>query len=333
MNQVRIGVVGLGSIAQLVHLPMLKKLNNATITAISEINKNRLLSVGEKFGIKNQYVSYEEMLDKEELDAVIIATPTDTHLPIALACIEREKYVLVEKPISRSIQETQTIVDAAKKHDVKVMVGMNFRYRPDVMLLKSIINFGDLGEIFYVKCGWLRKQSSDGQWFTKKESSGGGVILDLGIVLLDLSLWLLNFPEIASVSTQNFYINTTSVEDCSLSMIRCKPNALINMETSWSLNSEKDAFYLDIYGSKGNASLNPLRVFKKINDQQIDMTPSGSDNYLSLFKKSYLNELKHFLGAVQGVNPLFSPAEESLPRMKVIDSMYQSAQSKKEIYF
>jgi len=91
MNQVRIGVVGLGSIAQLVHLPMLKKLNNATITAISEINKNRLLSVGEKFGIKNQYVSYEEMLDKEELDAVIIATPTDTHLPIALACIEREK--------------------------------------------------------------------------------------------------------------------------------------------------------------------------------------------------------------------------------------------------
>ncbi|MFA6977783.1 MAG: Gfo/Idh/MocA family oxidoreductase [Ignavibacteriaceae bacterium] len=333
MNQVKIGIVGLGSIAQLVHLPMLKKLNNATITAVSEVNKNRLLNVGEKFGIKNKYVNYEEMLDQEDLDAVIIATPTDTHLPIALACIERKKYILIEKPISRSLQETQIIVDAAKKNDVKIMVGMNFRYRPDVMLLKSIINSGDLGEIFYVKCGWLRKQSSDGQWFTKKESSGGGVILDLGIVLLDLSLWLLNFPEIASVSTQNFFINTTSVEDCSLSMIRCKPNALINMETSWSLNSEKDAFYLDIYGSKGNASLNPLRVFKKINDQQIDMTPSGSDNYLSLFKKSYLNELKHFLGAVQGVNPLFSPAEESLPRMKVIESMYQSAQSKKEVYF
>lgn len=333
MNQIKIGIVGLGSIAQLVHLPMLKKLNNAAITAVSEVNKNRLLNVGEKFGIKNQYVNYEEMLDREDLDAVIIATPTNTHLPIALACIERKKYLLIEKPISRSIQETQLIVDAAKKNDVKVMVGMNFRYRPDVMLLKSIINSGDLGEIFYVKCGWLRKQSSDGQWFTKKESSGGGVILDLGIVLLDLSLWLLNFPEIASVSTQNFSINTTSVEDCSLSMIRCKPNALINMETSWSLNSENDAFYLDIYGSKGNASLNPLRVFKKINDQQIDMTPSGSDNYLSLFKKSYLNELKHFLGAVQGVNPLFSPAEESLPRMKVIDSMYQSAQSRKEVYF
>ena len=333
MNQVKIGIVGLGSIAQLVHLPMLKKLNNATITAVSEVNKNRLLNVGEKFGIKNKYVNYEEMLDQEDLDAVIIATPTDTHLPIALACIERKKYILIEKPVSRTIQETQIIVDAAKKNDVKIMVGMNFRYRPDVMLLKSIINSGDLGEIFYVKCGWLRKQSSDGQWFTKKESSGGGVILDLGIVLLDLSLWLLNFPEIASVSTQNFFINTTSVEDCSLSMIRCKPNALINMETSWSLNSEKDAFYLDIYGSKGNASLNPLRVFKKINDQQIDMTPSGSDNYLSLFKKSYLNELKHFLGAVQGVNPLFSPAEESLPRMKVIESMYQSAQSKKEVYF
>lgn len=333
MKQVKIGIIGLGSIAQLVHLPMLKKLNNATITAVSEINKNRLLSVGEKFGIKNLYTNYEQMLEKEELDAVIIATPTDSHLPIALACIEKKKHLLVEKPITRSITETQQIVEAAKKQDTKVMVGMNFRYRPDVMLLKSIINSGDLGEIFYVKCGWLRKQSSEGQWFTKKESSGGGVILDLGIVLLDLSLWLLNFPEIASVSTQNFYINTTSVEDCSISMIRCRPNALINLETSWSLSSEKDTFYLDIYGTKGNAFLNPLRVFKKINDQQIDMTPSGSDNYLSLFKKSYLNELKHFLGAVQGVNPLFSPAEESLPRMKVIASMYQSAHEKKEIQF
>jgi predicted dehydrogenase len=333
MNQVKIGVIGLGSIAQLVHLPMLKKLNNAYITAVSEVNKNRLLSVGEKFGIKNLYTNFEEMLEKEELDAVIIATPTDTHLPIALACIEKKKHLLVEKPITRSITETQQIVDAAKKQNTKVMVGMNFRYRPDVMLLKSIIISGDLGEIFYVKCGWLRKQSSEGQWFTKKDSSGGGVILDLGIVLLDLSLWLLNFPEIASVSTQNFFINTSSVEDYSLSMIRCRPNALINLETSWSLSSEKDTFYLDIYGTKGNASLNPLRVFKKMNDQQIDMTPSGSDNYLSLFKKSYLNELKHFLGAVQGVNPLFSPAEESLPRMKIIASMYQSAHEKKEIHF
>ncbi len=333
MNQVKIGIIGLGSIAQLVHLPMLKKLNNAAIIAVSEVNKNRLLSVGEKFGIKNLYTNYEEMLEKEELDAVIISTPTDSHLPIALTCIEKKKHLLVEKPITRSITETQQIVDAAKKNDTKVMVGMNFRYRPDVMLLKSIIISGDLGEIFYVKCGWLRKQSSEGQWFTKKDSSGGGVILDLGIVLLDLSLWLLNFPEIASVSTQNFFINTTSVEDCSLSMIRCRPNSLINIETSWSLSSEKDTFYLDIYGTKGNASLNPLRVFKKMNDQQIDMTPSGSDNYLSLFKKSYLNELKHFLGAVQGVNPLFSPAEESLPRMKIIASMYQSAHEKKEIQF
>jgi len=333
MNQVKIGIVGLGSIAQLVHLPMLKKLNNASIVAVSEINKNRLTSVGEKFGIKNLYTNYEEMLEKEELDAVIIATPTDSHLPIALACIEKNKHVLVEKPVSRSLAETQQIVDAAKKHNTKVMVGMNFRYRPDVMLLKSIIMSGDLGEIFYVKCGWLRKQSSEGKWFTKKETSGGGVMLDLGIVLLDLSLWLLGFPEVASVSTQNFFINTTSVEDCSLSMIRCRPNSLINMETSWSLSSEKDTFYLDIYGTQGNASLNPLRVFKKINDQQIDMTPSGSDNYLSLFKKSYLNELKHFLGAVQGVNPLFSPADESLPRMKVIASMYQSATEKREVYF
>ncbi len=71
------------------------------------------------------------------------------------------------------------------------MVGMNLRYRPDTMLLRSFINSNEIGEPFYIKCGWIRKQSSSEKWFTKKEESGGGVIIDLGIHLLDLALWLL----------------------------------------------------------------------------------------------------------------------------------------------
>ena len=94
---------------------------------------------------------------------------------------------------------------------------------------------------------------------------------------------------------------------------------------------KKISFYLNIYGTKGNASLNPFRINKKIDEQFMDLTPSQTESALSLFKKSYLNELKSFIGAVRGLNPVFSPAAEALSRMRVIDAMYQSASKKTEV--
>lgn len=211
------------------------------------------------------------------------------------------------------------------------MVGMNLRYRPDTMLLRSFINTKEIGDPFYIKCGWIRKQSSSQKWFTKKEQSGGGVIFDLGIHLLDLALWLLDYPEITSVSSQNFYHNTKSVEDTSISCIKCDNSAVINMEVSWSLPVEKDHFFLDVYGTKGSFSSNPFRLYKKVENDYINLTPTQVDNPTILFKKSYLNELKSFIGAIKGLNPVFSPGEEAMQRMKIIEAMYLSADKKQEI--
>jgi predicted dehydrogenase len=237
----------------------------------------------------------------------------------------------VEKPLARTFAEAKPIIDVAKKSKNKIMVGMNLRYRPDAMILRSLINSGEIGEPFYVKCGWIRRQSSSEKWFTRKEESGGGVIIDLSILLLDLALWLLNYPSVSNVSTQNYFLNTKHVEDSSISLLRCKNNAVITMETSWSLPLEKDLFYLNVYGTKGNASLNPFRINKKIDEQFMDLTPSQTESSLGLFKKSYQNELKSFIGAVRGLNPIFSPAQEALSRMKVIDAMYLSASKKSEV--
>ncbi len=331
MDKVKIGVIGLGGVAQLVHLPNLAKISGADLTAVAEVNKNRLLTISDKFHVKEKYISYKEMLEKSEIDAVIIATPTSTHTEIAIDCLNAGKDVLVEKPLARTYAEAKKIVDAAKKNKKKIMVGMNLRYRPDTMLLRSFINTKEIGEPFYVKCGWIRKQSSSEKWFTKKEQSGGGVIFDLGIHLLDLALWLLDYPEITSVSSQNFYHNTKSVEDTSISCIKCDNSAVINMEVSWSLPVEKDHFFLDVYGTKGSFSSNPFRLYKKVENDYINLTPTQVDNPTVLFKKSYLNELKSFIGAIKGLNPVFSPGEEAMQRMKIIEAMYLSAEKKQEI--
>lgn len=328
MEKTKIGIIGLGTIAQLVHLPHFSKINNAVVTAVAEIRKSRLDTIANKFNIKEKYLIYHELLEKSDTDAIIVATPTNTHKEIAIDCLKAGKDVLVEKPLARTFNETKQIVSAAKKYKKKLMVGMNLRFRPDAMILKSILSSGEIGEPFYIKCGWIRRPSSSEKWFTKKEDSGGGVIIDLGILLLDLSLWLLDFPAIESVTTQNFNQYTKNVEDTSISLLRCKNSSLISLESSWSLPVEKDTFYVNIHGKKGFASINPFKVFKKIGEQIIDLTPSQKENALSLFRKSYENELKSFLGAVRGLNPVFSSGDEALLRMKILESMYNSSEQK-----
>ncbi len=331
MDKTKVAVIGLGSISQVVHLPYLAKLGNVELTAVAEVNKARLNTLSDKFNIKESYEDHKELLANSDAGTVIIATPTSAHKDVSIDCLKAGKDILVEKPLARTLQEVKQITDAAKKYKRKVMVGMNLRYRPDAMILKSLLNSGEIGEPFYIKCGWLRRQSSNQKWFTRKEESGGGVIFDLAILLLDLSLWLLDFPAVESVSTQNYYHNTKTVEDTSISFLRCKSSSVINIESSWSLSAQKDSLYFNVFGTKGWATLNPFHIYKRIEEQVIDLTPSQTESSTSLFKKSYLNELKSFIGAVNGLNPVFSSAEESLLRMKIIEAMYKSSDNNKEI--
>lgn len=331
MSRTKVAVIGLGGIAQLVHLPILSKFKDVEIAAVAEINKNRLNAVADKFNISQRFQDYTKMLDQVETDAVIIATPTSTHLKVAADCIPKQKFLFIEKPIARIYSEAKTINELAKKYKCKVMVGMNQRFRPDAMLLKSLVTTNELGDLFFVKCGWARKQSSHEKWMLKKSESGGGVLLDLGIVILDLALWILDYPQIETVSAQYFFHNTKEVEDSAVIFIRCKNSTVINLEVSWTLYSEKQKLSLVTYGTKGIALLNPLRAYKRINEEYIDYSLSNIKDDKNLFKRSYENELKHFIGGVRGIHPFLCTSEDAVLRMSIMDLIYKSAQSESEV--
>ncbi|MCF8262776.1 MAG: Gfo/Idh/MocA family oxidoreductase [Melioribacteraceae bacterium] len=335
MDKIRIGVIGLGGIAQVVHLPILSKLANVEITAVSELNKNRLNTLSSKFDIKNSFTDYRKMLDSTDLglDAVVISTPTNTHHDIAIDVIDSGKHLLIEKPVTRTYEEANSICQKAEAKGVKAMVAMNMRFRPDAMLLKSLINSKELGEVFYIKCSWLRKASSEESWFSKRSKSGGGVIIDLGISLIDLSIWLLGYPEFESVSVQKFNHKTKSVEDSAVGMMRFKGDAVVSFETSWTLHSEEDTFRLTAYGTKGTAHLNPLRAYHRSESGKIDYTNARTSNLKNLFMKSYENELKHFIGSVVNNTTPISSCKDALSRMQMLENIYQSAEEKREIHF
>jgi len=331
MEKVRLGIVGLGWVSQVFHIPILSKFDDVEIVAVCDRDKSRSKMIAERFGFRKCYTDYEEMLAHEELDVIDVCTSTDAHLPVTLASLKAGKDVFVEKPIARRHAEAVQMAEAAKEFKRKLMVGMNNRFRPDTIILKSFLDKEELGKIFYIKAGWLKKLSTTNPWITQKDKSGGGVFLDMGIVILDLILWMLGFPPVQRVSATMFTQRTKSVEDSCVGFIEMKNNISVMFETSWSLQSEQDFFYCDFFGSEGSAKINPLRVHKQLHGNLVNVIPAKSESPLNLHKKSYENELRHFLDAVHDLHPVISTGEEAVHRMKIVEAIYQSATKKREI--
>jgi len=331
MDTVRVGIIGLGAISQLMHLPLLSKFDNVKLTAICDSDYNKARFLGEKYRVPNIFRDYQDLLALEEIDAVIIATPTNMHHDIAIAAIHAKKHCLVEKPLARTAEEAKSIVRELENTDVKLMVGMNQRFRPDAIVLKSFIHGGEIGDVFYIKAGWLQKHMTDSSWKMRKEISGGGVFLDLGVLLLDLSLWLLDFPKALSVSAMHFDNTKNGVEDFSTVSIKLDTGMAMTIETGWNFDVDRDLLYCNVYGNEGLARVNPLKFNKKIQGNLVNVTPEKIGSHEDIFKRSYYNELKHFIGAVTGLTPLASTGKEAIEKMRIVDAIYESARLNREI--
>jgi predicted dehydrogenase len=332
MEKVRVGVIGLGWVSQVIHLPILAKLPDVELTAVCDRDRAKSKGVGEKFNVKRSYTDVNQMLANEGLHALIVATSTDAHQEVTVAALRGGCDVLVEKPIARHYAEAVAMADVAREMKRKLMVGMNHRFRPDTMILKSFVEGKELGRLLYAKCGWLRKRDNDSSWATKKEKSGGGVFVDLGIPMLDLSLWLMGYPEVARVNAVDFHQKTKTVEDTSVVSIVLKNDTLLSIEVSWSLLTEEDLYYCVLYGSEGTAQMNPLRVNKELHGNFVNLAPAKMESPAQLFRRSYENELKHFVGAVRNLHPVISTGEEAVQRMRVVDAVYKSVRTGKEVH-
>lgn len=332
MSKVKIAIVGLGGITQIVHLPVLSKMDEVEITAVCDSDLSKCRSIAKKYNIGKSYKDVEKMLDENpEVSAVIIATQTNFHKDVSLKCLQAEKDILIEKPIARNYKEAKVIVDAAKTYKRKIMVAMNNRFRNDMMMQRTFTKAKELGEIFYVKAGWIKPQSSNQKWMLEKEKSGGGVFLDNGIAMLDLGLWILDFPEAKSVTASNYYHNTKSVEDSSIAMIKFKNNKTLTIEVSWSLLRDGELFYSNVYGKEGSSSINPFKIYKTMGGILYNITPKKLITPANVFKKSYEYELRHFIGAVAGNHNIISTGEDALKAIQIVDAVYKSAKTGKEV--
>ncbi|HEX2168207.1 MAG TPA: Gfo/Idh/MocA family oxidoreductase [Longimicrobiales bacterium] len=332
-GKLRVALMGVGAIAQVVHLPVLNELDEVELAAVCDVDHVRANALAARFGIPHIFRSDEDVFKSDLIDAIIICTPSYLHEEQAIAALEAGKHVLVEKPLALSPEAVERVLAVAERTGRTLMVAMNNRYRPDTVALRPFAQNGELGDVFLTRGAWLNRKMRVVRptWRHRRETAGGGAMMDLGVQTLDLCLWMLGFPEAQSVMTQMHFPEGMEVEDTAGIIVRLKNGAGISLTVSWSLVAERDRHYMRMLGTRGSGAISPLGVFKEVETgHMIDVTPNVSLGRENLYTTSYRNELTHFVRVATGEieEP---PPREQIQIMRIVEAAYQSAAEKREV--
>lgn len=328
---VRVGLLGLGSIAQVVHLPILAQLEGVTLDVVGDADDVKARTIGGRFGARA--LRSDDEVYRADIDAVVICTPNHMHEEQAIAALEAGKHVLVEKPLALTEEGCARVVAAAEKSGRTLMVAMNNRYRPDTQAIKPFADGGELGRIFLTRAAWLNKKMRIPRptWRHRVATAGGGALIDLGVQTIDLCLWTLGFPAAASVVAHTHTPPGAEVEDTGAILLRLADGGAISLTISWSLVAERDRHYMRLLGTRGSAMIQPLAVYKESDTGLLDVTPklapAGREN---AYTASYRNQLTEFVRAVRGeIQP--PPPREQGAIMRIVTAAYEAAREQREV--
>jgi len=332
-ERLKVGIIGGGGIAQVAHLPVLKRLKGVEILALCDPDFPRARAVADRFGIKDAFDDIEELLRYEALDAVVICSPNHLHESHILAALSANLHVLVEKPFTMSVASAQRILRAVEKRDRVVMVGMNHRYRPDVQIVRSFVQSGELGTIESVRGSWHVSRPGRAQlgWRLRKEQAGGGAMLDLGLSILDLGFWLAGSPTPVRVSASfGAGGKDRAVEHSGSAFVVCENGLSLFVDVTWRHVGAGERFGVGLRGSKGTAGINPLHVWKELQGASTDVAPTASGSRENAFVASFRAEWAHFQAAIAGEAK--SPSlHEQLVLHKTLEAIYRSAADGRDV--
>jgi predicted dehydrogenase len=355
VTDVRVGVIGVGWAGQQ-HLAAYEALEGAQVVALAGLEEPIRSALAGQYGIERHVARWEDLLELDGVDAVSVAVPTFLHAPIAIAALERGLHVLSEKPIARNESEALSMVQAARAANRVLDIGFNHRQRGDIHKLKDVIDAGRLGRPYYTKAWWLRRSGIPGlgSWFTTAELAGGGPLVDIGVHVLDYSLFLLGNPTVIAVSASTYDLLASAgfgfslesdktsvpgstgfdVEDLATVFMRLQDGGTLLVEASWAAHrTDGDEFGITLYGSKGGAELivenyapsGSLRIFTDDDgvpaETRLTAQPGGGHKVV----------VEQFLAKIRSGSWHEHDGTAAVDLARIVDACYRSAAEQREV--
>jgi UDP-N-acetylglucosamine 3-dehydrogenase len=251
---VKVAVIGCGSIAESAHLPAYLSTPLVKVVAVADANEDRLRYVSRKFAVRNLYVDYCDLLEKEsDLDGVSICLPTYLHKDAVIACARQKKHILCEKPLALSVDDAREMVEIARKHGVLLYVGFCLRFAKVFTMLRKRIADGFLAEPFSIKARVeLLKKPEKGSWYFDR-GKGGGCLFDMGSHAADLLQWIFGGARVVSAQFTTFR-DIPDVDAEATVNLAFSNRAEGILKVSW--NSSPEHYYIEADGPDGRLSAN-----------------------------------------------------------------------------
>lgn len=345
-KKLKIGIIGAGGIAGLAHLPGYAALaEDCEVVAICDLNEEAARKLADKFEVGRVMTDFRALAADPEIDAISVTTPNALHLEPTLAALAGGKHVLCEKPLGMNAAECKKMCRAAKDAGRILQVALQYRFSGFAQFMKRYIDLGEMGDIYYARAQALRRRGVPG-WgvFIDREKQGGGPLIDIGVHILDLTLFLMGNPKPVSATGMtwnrlgtnpelynawgNYDRSKFTVEDFAVGLIKFDNGAAVSLESSFMANLEDAPMQTQLFGTKAGAVVkvagdNLIRIFSESNQQLFDSIPQN----IPKVESPYVEEVRAFVKAIQAGGPSPVPGEQGLTLNAIFDALYRSSET------
>jgi predicted dehydrogenase len=370
MDKVRVGVIGCGTIAQRGHLPWYWENPNVEILAVCSDIEDEVRNTAKRWNAKRWFIDYNELLALEEIDAISICTPVWLHKEIAVEAAKRGKHILCEKPMARTVEECNEMIEECRKNNVKLMVGFMKRFNPGFQKIKEIIDRGLIGKVHHLDIHWnlyFPPGSRPARIFCEEERVGGGVLLDNCCHYIDTFRWFLSaeidtvYAEITKVIPERVYEDqailtlrfnngTTSILDMGLNRVEWVKKSAWENEGMYSQHFSELGF---IYGTEGTIYFDapPFESVEAVNikvyllegkgcefggwhEMEIPVVrqPGGPLSPREVITYAFKREIDHFVDCIYNDKKIEVSGEDGRIVTQVLAAAYQSSETGKRIH-
>lgn len=350
MGKIKVAVIGCGNIATHAHIPAYTKNENVEIKYFCDIIRERAEAKVKEHNCGTAVTDYHEILNDPEIQAVSVCTPNNLHPTITIDFLKAGKNVLCEKPAARTYAEVLKMQQVQHETGKVLNIGVVNRFNTAVNRIKTMIENGELGDVYSVYASFRSHRSIPGLggMFTTKAIAGGGVLIDWGVHFLDLVMYCTGDPNPLTVTGQAYsklakdmkgytytdmwagppdYSGTYDVEDYITGMIRTE-GPTITINGAWAQNIGVNEMYIDFMGDKAGVRLQygeNFKVYGAKDGALYELTPEFKT--VNMFD----NEINHFVECIQTGEKLPSHIDTVAITARIMQALYDSSEQKKEI--